>query len=346
MSFKTVADIIKKYIPGLILLLLISLSATWISGLLPAYIGKVFITVVIGILIANIFHPDKKVFGSGIKLGLNKFLKAAIILMGAGISMQEIASLGVKGFFIICLLMCVVVILTFLLGQYLGVSLRRKILIAVGVCICGNSAIVATAPLIEAEEEEVAMGVGIVTLFGVLGVLLYPIIGRATGMSDNLFGMWAGTAINDTSQVVAAGFSFSEAAGKIATTIKLVRNIMIVPVVLIAYSFYRKNKSKDVTTADAAKEKINILKVFPLFVLGFILMAVLNSLGIFTAQVQGGLVDVSKFLILLALSGIGLGVDFTKIRSIGIRPFILGFTVEAGLALASIVINLMIPVGL
>ena len=327
-----IRELFSTYAPGLLLLLVIALAATFLAQYLPSFIGKVFIAVILGIVIANIFRPKKEIFAKGIKLGLSKLLKLAIILMGAGISFGEVASLGAKGILIIVVLICIVFGLVFLIGKFLGVSLRRKILIAVGVCICGNTAIVTAAPLIEAKDEEIAMAVGIVTLFGVIGVLTYPLIGTALSMRDTWFGAWAGTAINDTSQVVAAGFIYSDAAGEVATTIKLVRNIMIVPVVLLVAFFYRKNA----TASSGEKQKINIIKIFPMFILGFLLFALLNSVGVFTPAISDTLVQISKFIILLALSGIGLGVDFKKFKAIGIKPFILGFSVEVLLAVIAI----------
>ena len=329
---KKIWELIKKYTPGLLLLLAISVVAYFTAQYLPKYIGKVFIAVILGILIANIFRPRKEIFDSGIKLGLKKLLKLAIILMGAGISFKEVAALGAKGILIIIGLICIVFGLVFLIGRLLGVSLRRKLLIAVGVCICGNTAIITAAPLIEAGEEEVAMAVGIVTLFGVIGVLVYPLIGAALSMQDVWFGAWAGTAINDTSQVVAAGVSYSDAAGQTATTIKLVRNIMIIPVVFLVSFFYNRQTNK----AEGTKHKFNFIKAFPTFILGFLAFAVLNSVGVFTEAISDVLVQISKFMILLALSGIGLGVDFRKFKSIGVKPFLLGFSVEMILAVIAL----------
>lgn len=328
---------IKTHLPGLGLLLAIALVSTFIAGFLPAYIGTVFIAVVIGVIIANVFRPDKEVFGKGVKLGLGKFLKIAIVLLGAGISFQEILKIGGGGLIVIVTLILFVFGVTFAIGKIMGVSLRKILLIAVGVSICGNTAVVTTAPLVEAEEDEVAMAVAIVTLFGVLSVLLYPMIGLAMGMEDLFFGLWAGTAINDTSQVVAAGFIFSDEAGKIATTIKLTRNVMIVPVVLAVAYFYRKTLLSSDKSAGTAK-KVNVVEIFPTFIVGFLAFAIINSLGLLSEEVSARLVEASKFLILLALSGIGLGVDFKKFKAIGLKPFVLGFSVELLLAIGAIVL--------
>lgn len=331
--------VVKDYGPGLMLLLGIALLSTFFATFLPPYIGAVFVAVVLGVIIANLFKPDPKVFGTGVKLGLGKFLKIAIVLLGAGITFQEILGFGGEGLIIIVVLISFVFASTFWLGRILGVSLKKLLLIAVGISICGNTAVATTAPLVEAEDDEVAMAVGIVTLFGVLSVLSYPLIGLALGMEDLVFGVWAGTAINDTSQVVAAGFIYSEEAGKIATTIKLTRNVMIVPVVLAVGYFYARKMNQ------GGDGKVRITKIFPTFVLGFLALAMLNSFGAFSEEVSEALVGVSKFLILLALSGIGLGVDFKKFTAIGWRPFVLGFSVELLLAVVALFLIVMIFAG-
>ncbi|MDD2200337.1 MAG: putative sulfate exporter family transporter [Bacteroidales bacterium] len=340
--------IFNKYIAGLLLLTAIAIISTYIEELLPvslsSILSKVFIAVLLGVIIANIFKPDKEIYGAGIKLGSGAFLKLGIVFMGASVSFSNIVKLGPKPIIIILALMLLVVCITFMLGKVLGVSFRKKLLIAIGVCICGNSAIIASAPTIDADDEEVAMAISIITLFGVLGVILYPIIGIHLGMSDTLFGAWAGTAINDTSQVVAASHAYSDASMETAVTIKLIRNIMIVPAVLIVSIVYNKH----ITNADHKKTRIktDILKLFPLFVLGFLGMATLNSFGIFNFMLLDMTISqwfkkLSNILILLALSGIGLGVIFNKMRAIGGKPFILGFAVEGILAVASIFLNML-----
>ncbi len=317
-------------LPGVLLLLAIALVSLGISQFLPAYFGAVFVAVVLGILVANAVDLDPKVYQPGIRLGLKKFLKLAIILLGAGVSFHEILGVGVPGLLMIVVLIGFVFALTLVIGRWMGVSFRQMLLIAAGVSICGNTAVVTTAPLVEAKDDEVAMAVGVVTLFGVLTVLAYPFIGHGLGMGAQTFGMWAGTAVNDTSQVVAAGFIFSDDAGVVATTVKLTRNVMLVPVVLlIAYMYRRKVKGGE-------GEKVSAWEVFPTFVLGFLALAIVNSLGWIPEAVADGLVEASKFLILLALSGIGLGVEIKALRRLGGKPFALGFVVEIALALAAL----------
>ncbi len=326
----------KSLFPGVLLLLIVAGASALIAQFLPPVIGPVFVAVVLGILVANILRPDMKVYGPGVKLGLKKFLKVAIVLLGAGISFQEIRGFGLEGLIVIVTLIAAVFVVAVALGRLLKVALRRVLLIAVGVSICGNTAVATTAPLIDADEDEVAMAVGIVTLFGVLSVLLYPLIGTLLGMSDLIFGVWAGTAINDTSQVVAAGFIFSEEAGKVATTIKLTRNVMIVPVVLGVAYFYRRRMQAE------TGEKVKIREIFPTFVLGFLALAAANSLGWLAEGLQEGLMATSRFLILVALSGIGLSVDLKKLKGIGWKPFGFGFVVELILAVGAVLLILAV----
>lgn len=319
---------IMKFVPGLFLLLAITLLSKLVANALPSYIGPVFIAVLLGILINNTIKIDKEKFSPGIKLGLNKFLKFAIILLGAEMSFNELLRVGGKSLIVIITVILGVFALTFLIGSRMELSLRKKILISVGLSICGNTAIVTAAPLIDAEEEEVFMAVGIVTLFGVFAVFVYPLIGMGLNMSDALFGAWTGTGIYDTSQVVAAGFSYSEAAGKIGTLIKLTRNIMMVPVIFLVSYFYRKSNN-------TAQKSVNVIEIFPMFILGFLLVALLNSIGFIPQSVSAFLVKTAKILIILALSGIGLGVDLKKLKKLGFKPFALGFTVAGFMGVIS-----------
>lgn len=322
---------IKNYSPGLMMLGAIALLSTFLSGFLPPYLGALFIAIILGLVISNVFRPDPQVYGPGVKLGVKRVLKLAIVLLGAGITFQEILGVGLTGLSMIVGLIVFVFSTTLVLGRFFGVKFRRSLLIAVGISICGNTAIAATAPVVAAEEDEIAMAVGIVTLFGVLSVLAYPLIGHYLGLSDQNFGFWAGTAINDTSQVVAAGFMYSEAAGRIATTVKLTRNIMIVPVVLLVGHLYARQRR-----GGEQKTKTGVRDVFPTFVLGFLLLASLNSFGVFGPEVSAWLVTTSKFLILFGLSGIGMSVDLRRLVRIGARPFWLGFFVELLLAIAAL----------
>lgn len=330
---------LSNYIPGLLLISGIALAATALAEFLPEYIGAVFIAVVLGMVIANTVRLDPLKFDKGVRLGLKKFLKIAIVLLGAGVTFQEIMGFGPQALVVIVILIVFVFATTAVLGKLMKLGLRKTLLIAVGISICGNTAIATAAPLVEAKKDEVAMAVGIVTLFGVMAVLVYPFIGLLLEMPDLLFGFWAGTAINDTSQVVAAGFIYSDEAGKVATTVKLARNVMIVPaVVAVGYFYAIQNRS-------SSTEKVRIGEIFPTFVVGFIAMATANSLGWIPQEVAEFLVALSGALILLALSGIGVGIRLEACLEIGWRPFVTGFVVELLLALVALGLVWMVVGG-
>ena len=318
------------YAPGLLIISGIALGATTLAGFFPSYIGAVFIAVVLGVVIANTVRLDPRNFEPGVRLGLSKFLKLAIVLLGAGVTFQEILGFGPQALLVVVVLIAFVFASTAVLSRVMKLGMRQALLIAVGISICGNTAIATTAPVLKAEKDEIAMAVGIVTLFGVVAVVLYPFVGMLLSMPDLVFGFWAGTAINDTSQVVAAGFIYSEEAGRVATTVKLARNVMIVPVVVGVGWFYA------IKSPRFGAKKVRPREIFPTFVLGFLALALFNSLGWIPETVADLMVATSGVLILVALSGIGLGIRAAAFRKIGWRPFVVGFLVEVLLALAAL----------
>ena len=197
-----------------------------------------------------------------------------IILLGVRLSFQDVVNTGVAASLLILVCVAFALTLAYVLGRFLRIPARFAALIGVGTAICGNSAIIATAPVIEAKDEDVSYAVATITFFGTLAVLLYPTIGYFTGMTDRVFGMWAGTAILDTSQVVAAGAAFSDAARDIATVVKLVRNTLMVPLILLIGVVYTRAQKK----RDAAV-KVSVSKIMPWFVVGFLGMTLLRTLG-------------------------------------------------------------------
>ena len=332
-----IADI-RRYIPGLVLITIIALLSQFIAYFLPDFIGAVFIAIIIGIILNNTIGVNHQVFGPGIKLGLKRLLKIAIILLGGTISFQQFTEVGLPGLGLIILIISVAFIFTFKLGNKYKLTLKQKLLIAAGLSICGDTAIITIAPVIKAEDDDIFMSICIVTFFGVLAIFIYPIIGLALSLSDTVFGAWAGTAISSTSQVVATGFIFSEAAGQVATMIKLTRNVLMIPVIVLI-GYYYNTRQLAGNTGQAGEKEYNIKEIFPNFILGFLALIIINSLGLIPAGIGSVISPVSRFLILLALSGIGLGVDWTELKNVGGSPFIVGFLVAGSMALISIVIS-------
>ena len=293
--------------------------------------GEVLFAIVLGLIVGNAVRlPDA--LKQGIRFSFHTVLRTAIVLLGASLSFQQVVATGSAALLIIVILMTLALTAAHVLGRAAGIPARLATLIGVGTAVCGNSAIAATAPVIRARDEEVSFAIATNTLFGTLAVILYPIVGRALGFGDTTFGTWAGTAVNDTSQVVAAGFAFSEAAGDVATTVKLTRNALMGFVIVGIGMAYANTNASD---ASESKARVTtwkrIQQSVPLFVVGFLLMAVLHSVGALAwvsravgVNVVTLLRDFSRVLILVALAGVGLSTRFDAMRRIGWKPFLLG----------------------
>ncbi|MEI6504184.1 MAG: putative sulfate exporter family transporter, partial [Armatimonadota bacterium] len=220
-------------------------------------------------------------------------------------------------------------LIAWLIGRALKVDSKLVSLVGVGTGICGGSAIAAIAPIIEADDDEIAFAISTVFLFNIIAVVIFPLVGHLLHLTQDGFGIWAGTAINDTSSVVAAAFSYGPQAGQVATITKLARTTMIIPIAFgFAYALGRKR-------GDA---NYDLRRVIPWFVFGFLLMAVLNTSGVLgtTAPLFG---KAGKFLITVALAGVGLGANLRKIVKTGPRPILLGMLVWIGVAVVSLLVQ-------
>ncbi len=198
--------------PGLLAVVVLAAVAYASTLFLPDIFGAVTIGLFLGIFVANL-RPTPAI-GPGARLARAWFLPLGIVLLGARLSLADILSTGLGAITVLVIDIALVLTVTLLLGRVLGTSSRLAALIGVGTAICGNTAIIATAPVIRAEERDVSFAVATITLFGTAAVIVFPLVGHALGMSDNLFGHWAGAAVNDTSQVTATAFSYSVPRGR------------------------------------------------------------------------------------------------------------------------------------
>ena len=234
--------------------------------------------------------------------------------------------------------------LGYLIGKALGLNWKTSSLINAGTGICGGSAIAAIAPVIDATDMDIAYGMSATFLFDMVMIVVFPILGRAMGLSDAAFGLWAGTAVNDTSSVVATGYAFSEAAGDFATMVKLTRTLAIIPSVLVFAAIGVHVKKKE-AAAEGAAVKVNWRSVFPWFILGFLAMSGLTSLGLIPAALAAALKSVSKFLMVAALAAIGLNTDFKTLCKSGAKPMLHGFIISLLVVLVAIGVEYLIGVA-
>jgi uncharacterized integral membrane protein (TIGR00698 family) len=222
---------------------------------------------------------------------------------------------------------------------------RLAVLIAVGSAVCGNTAIVATAPVIGARAREVAYAVATITLFGTLAVFLYPTIGRAVGLSPTSSGLWAGVAVHDTSQVIATGAAFGPEALDVATVVKLIRNALMAPLLFLIAAVWAGRADSATTNAPRAPGWRGIRRAVPLFVLGFLALATLRTVGLIDTQEANTLDTVARSLILVALAAVGMSIHVGELRETSWRPIAVGFTVAIVVGLGSLAAIVTLGLG-
>ena len=321
-----------SYLPGVAMALVIAAVAKFLESLLPVHIiGAAVIAMFIGMGINALWLPTKT-FKPGLTFTSKKLLKFAIILLGASLSIGVILNVGKMSLMVMIFTLATCFGGGYFIGKALGLNWKLSNLISAGTGICGGSAIAAIAPTIDAKDTDIAYAMSATFLFDMAMIVLFPIVGRAMGLTDMAYGLWAGTAVNDTSSVVAASFAFSEAAGDFATMVKLTRTLSIIPTVLIFAFINVRLKRKEALAAGASadiKANVSVKKLFPWFILGFLAMSALKSVGLIPDSVSAVLKDVSKFLMVAALAAIGLNTSFKEMRKSGIAPMVHGFIISA-----------------
>lgn len=324
-------SIFKKISPGILLVLAIAIPAWYLGKSFPIMGGPVF-GILMGILAAFWKRPD--LFNEGIKFTSKKLLQTAIILLGFEMNLYNVIKVGSQSLLVMLFTLTAAFMTAWLVGRALKLQGNVAILIGVGTAICGGSAIAATAPVIKAEDKEIAYSISTIFLFNVAAVFIFPAIGHLVHMSDVGFGIWAGTAINDTSSVVAAGYSYSDAAGSLATIVKLTRTLMIIPITLFLAIYTHKKTAQNTNFA--------LAKVFPWFVLGFIAASIISTTGLVPLETGKLLAQFGKFLIVMAMAAIGLNTNIKQLISNGIKPILLGLCCWTAVALTSIIAQYML----
>ncbi|MBR7146526.1 MAG: putative sulfate exporter family transporter [Oscillospiraceae bacterium] len=335
---------LKKILPGALLSVAVALAACWMESLLPVHlIGSAVIAMFLGMLI-NHFVPSAASLSPGFQFTSKKILKFAIILLGLSLNIRTILTVGRMSLTVMIFTLLTCFGGGYFIGRALGLNWKLSNLISAGTGICGGSAIAAIAPTIDADDNDVAYAMSATFLFDMAMIVLFPIMGRALGMTDEAFGIWAGTAVNDTSSVVATGYAFSEAAGDFATMVKLTRTLAIIPtVVTFAFIQLRLKRREAMAKAEGGEElkaNFSIRKIFPVFILGFLAMSVVASIFPIPASVVAAAKKVSKFLMVCALAAIGLKTSFTSMKKAGVRPMLHGFIISALVVIVALVVEM------
>ena len=301
------------------------------GGLLGASIIALFM----GTVINSFFHPAW--LKPALKFASKRILKAAIVLLGASLSVSTIMSVGKMTFFVMLFTFAMCFGGGYFIRKLFGLNWKLSNLISAGTGICGGSAVAAIAPVIDADDKDIAFALSSTFLFDMVMIALYPLMGKALGMSDIAYGIWAGTSVNDTASVVASGYAFSEAAGDFATMVKLTRTIAIIPTVLVFAYIGTRIKQKEMKATNQGK-KVNLVKIIPWFIGGFLLLAVLNSVGCIPVAASGVIKSTSKFLMVTALAAIGLNTSITDFKKAGLKPMFYGITIDTLVTLTALAV--------
>lgn len=321
----------KKDISGILFSALIAACAYFLGKKFPVIGGPVF-GILFGIILNNFNRPES--LEAGIKFTSKKVLQLAVVLLGFGLNLSEIIVVGKSSLLIILSTISTALIIAFVAAKVLNIDSDIATLVGVGSSICGGSAIAATAPVINAKDEDIATSISVIFLFNIIAALIFPTLGVKLGMTHTGFGMWAGTAINDTSSVVAASGTWStmfndDTALNYATIVKLTRTLAIIPITLVLGII----KSKD------SKEKVNPLKAFPTFILFFLLASIITTLLPLPETFLSSMKFLSKFFIIMAMSAIGLNTDIKKLISQGGKAIVEGALCWIGIICVSLLMQ-------
>jgi uncharacterized integral membrane protein (TIGR00698 family) len=309
-------------------------------GTFAPRVGAPIIALALGMAIAAATPVGRSLAGLG---SISRYaLQVAIVLLGATISLSEVASVGASSLPVMLGSLATALITVAVLGRRLGVPERLRILIGVGTGICGASAIASVSGVIDARVREIRYAVSTIFAFNLAAVLLFPPLGHLLGMSSHAFGLWSGTAINDTSSVVAAGFAYSHAAGSYAVIVKLTRTTMIIPITLYltARTLGRAAPARTGEQAGTALPTAALLRrILPWFLVWFLAASAANSLGAFTPDARAAFSHLGLALTTLALAAVGLSSNLRELRQTGTRPLALGALIWIAVATASLALQ-------
>lgn len=326
----------RMFILGIAICFAVAGLSVLLEKLIPGeLLGASIIALFMGTIINSFFHPAW--MKPALKFTSKKVLKAAIILLGASLSVNTILSVGKMTFFVMIFTFAMCFGGGYFIRKLFGLNWKLSNLISAGTGICGGSAVAAIAPVIDADDKDIAFAMSSTFLFDMIMIALYPLMGKALGMSDIAYGIWAGTSVNDTASVVASGYAFSEIAGDFATMVKLTRTIAIIPTVLVFAYIGTRIKQKEMKAANNG-QKVNLLKIIPWFIGGFLLLAILNSVGCIPVAVSGIMKKTSKFLMVSALAAIGLGTSITDFKKAGLAPMFYGITIDTLVTLTALIV--------
>ena len=344
----------RRVAPGILVCAGIAVAATGLGRVVPV-IGAPVCGIVFGVIAGALLRArslDRRL-QAGIAVSSRTVLQVSIVVLGSGLSLAEIVTTGLSSLPVMLGTLTLALFAAWAAGRALRIDGTLSTLIGVGTGICGASAIAATTAVIDADEAKVSYAVSTIFAFNVVAVLSYPALGHLLGLSQHAFGLWSGTAINDTSSVIAASYTYGHAAGNYGVVVKLTRTLMIIPITLALalWTAHRHAVADGAATAAprrsadggapgrTARWRRSAARLVPWFLIGFVLAAGLNSVGLVPPAVHRPLATASLFMITMALSGIGLSTRPLQLRRAGLRPLVLGAVLWATVGVSSLLLQ-------
>lgn len=335
-------EIWKKRFPGILLCFIIALPC-WLLGKQFPIIGGPVFAILAGMILTLLIRNKDKV-STGITYTSKMILQYAVILLGFGLNLSEIAKVGAQSLPIIISTIFAALVIAYVLYRMLKMPKNISMLIGVGSSICGGSAVAATAPVIGASDEEIAQSISVIFLFNVIAALIFPTLGTALGMSNEGFGLFAGTAVNDTSSVTAAASAWDgmhPGANTLdsATIVKLTRTLAIIPITLILAIWTGRQQKKEMAADGNSAEAFSLKRIFPFFIIYFVLASVITtvcSLAGVDSSFFLPLKELSKFFIVMAMAAIGLNTNIVKLVTTGGKPIFMGLCCWIGITAVSL----------
>ena len=294
----------------------------WIVGPYVPLVGAPLVALAAGALLRNT-RPLPASWRLGVEFTVKRLLRLAIVLLGTTLSLAEVAATGGGALTLIAVTVAAALGLTYLFGTWLRAQSRLVGLIGVGTAICGATAIITVGPILQSSADEIAFALTTIFLFNALAVAVFPLLGHLLALPDRLFGLWAGTAIHDTSSVLAAAYAYSDPAGQVATVVKLTRTLLLVPLALAVALFVSYREMGKGSGAGLASS-VRVRAIFPWFVLWFAGAALLHTLGVLPPTLVRALGTAGRFLVVMVMGAVGLGVDAASVRRLGMRPLLIG----------------------
>lgn len=331
-EWPSLGPLLRLLAPGILAACLVAGAALALAHEIPL-VGAPVLALAIGIAVSAVRHPADAV-RPGLRWSGRYVLQTAIVVLGATLSLARVASVGLTTMPVMLGTLAAALGVAYLVGRALGITSSLRTLVGVGTGICGASAIAAVSGVIDASEVDIAYAMSTIFVFNLVAVLLFPPLGRLMGMSQNGFGLWAGTAVNDTSSVVAAGYAYGKVAGVHSVIVKLTRTTMIIPIVAALGVIARRSRTDG--------SHVRWHTVIPWFLLWFLAAAVLETVGVIPANWHAALSELAIVLITVALAAIGLSTHLGAMRRAGYRPLLLGTVTWATVAVTSLGLQLLI----